>query len=99
MLRMEAIVYTQHSPKCPHKSKRYYRKCNCRKWIYFSRQRRRVTAQTRSWEQAERKARQLTGEATAADYGGQTVREAVKLFLEDKAQQALDRKSVAQGKS
>lgn len=91
MLRMEAIVYTQHSPKCPHKAKRYYRKCNCRKWIYEAVTRRRRTAGTRSWEQAERVARQLTGEATATDYGGKTVGKAVKLFLEDKHEQAVSK--------
>lgn len=87
---METVVYTKHSPKCPQKSK-FFRRCKCRKWIYISRERKRIAAKTRSWEQAERQARQLTGEATAADYGGQTVRQAVTLFLEDKAEQALSK--------
>jgi integrase/recombinase XerD len=82
-------VYTKHSLKCPHKADRHWRRCRCRKWLYIPIERRRIPAQTRSWEQAERKARQLAGEATAADTNGQTVREAVKLFLEDKNQQAL----------
>jgi integrase/recombinase XerD len=82
-------VYTKHSLNCPHKADRHWRRCRCRKWIYIPIERRRIPAQTRSWEQAERKARQLAGEATAADANGQTVREAVKLFLEDKKQQAL----------
>jgi integrase/recombinase XerD len=88
---METVVYTKHSPKCPQKSNKFFRRCKCRKWIYISRERKRIAAKTRSWEQAERQARQLTGEATAADYGGQTVREAVKLFLEDKHEQALSK--------
>ena len=82
-------VYTKHSLNCPHKADRHWRRCRCRKWIYIPIERRRIPAQTRSWEQAERKARQLAGEATAADTNGQTVREAVKLFLEDKNQQGL----------
>jgi len=88
---METVVYTKHSATCPQKANKFSRRCKCRKWIYITRERRRIPAKTRSWEQAERQARQMTGEATAADFGGQTVRQAVKLFLEDKAQQALSK--------
>jgi integrase/recombinase XerD len=88
---METTVYTKHSPDCPHKDDRFYRRCKCRKWFYVARKRDRIPAKTRSWEQAERVARQYAGEATAADYGGKTVREAVKLFLADKQQQALSK--------
>ena len=88
---METVVYAKHCADCPHKPNRFYRRCKCRKWIYLARERRRIPARTRSWEQAERQARHLTGEATAADYGGQTIRQAVKLFLADKSEQALSK--------
>lgn len=83
------VVYTKHSATCSHKRDRYWRRCNCRKWLYIPLERRRIPAGTRSWEQAERKARQLSGEATAAATDGQTITEAVKLFLDDKHQQAI----------
>jgi len=86
---METVVFTKHSVKCPHKGKRYWRRCRCRKWIYIAVERRRIPAQTRSWEEAERKAKRLSGDATAADASGQTVSEAVRLFLDDKHQQAI----------
>lgn len=56
-------VYTRHSPDCEHRDDINWRRCRCVKWIQGvtadGRGSIRVTAKTRSWEQAEAKARQM----------------------------------------
>lgn len=51
-------VFVRHSPTCSHEEDRYYRGkgCNCVKalYIYEDGRDRKVSAKTRSWEQAER---------------------------------------------
>jgi integrase len=49
-------VYTRHAPECPKRTDRYWKRCNCRKALYTCEggKDRRVSAKTRSWEQAER---------------------------------------------
>jgi integrase/recombinase XerD len=48
-------VFTRHSPDCPFKDKREYKKCNCRKalYIYEGGRDKTISAKTRSWVQAE----------------------------------------------
>jgi integrase len=48
-------VYTRHSPDCPKKADKNWKRCNCRKWLYIFEGGvdRRVSAGTRSWGQAE----------------------------------------------
>lgn len=52
-------VYTRHSPACPNRMDRYWRKCRCRKacYIYEGGEHWRISARTRSWEKAEEFAR------------------------------------------
>jgi adenylate kinase family enzyme len=47
---------TRHTPECPKRADRYWKRCKCRKALYFCEggKDRRVSARTRSWEQAER---------------------------------------------
>ena len=56
-------VYTRHSPDCENRDDINWRRCRCTKWIQGvtadGRGPIRVTAKTRSWEQAEAKARQM----------------------------------------
>ena len=56
-------VYTRHSQKCPHRDDIAWRRCRCPKWIQGTpsedHEFLRTSAQTRTWEQAEAKARQL----------------------------------------
>jgi integrase len=82
-------VFTRHSESCPHKNNRYYRKCKCRKWLILVDQNKRITAKTRSWEQAEKYARELSEGKAEAIPDGQSVRHAVTAFLDDKKQQSL----------
>jgi integrase/recombinase XerD len=64
---MEAKVYTAHSSDCTRKKDRYWRGCNCRKWIYVAVDRRRIPAKTRSWQKAEELARQMETDAAEAE--------------------------------
>lgn len=77
-------VYVRHSSDCPHRDNRYYKRCRCRKWIAFVGEDRRMSAGTRSWEEAERIAHRLAGDAAVQT---ETVAEAVRLFIEDQKQQ------------
>ena len=49
-------VYTRHTLECPKRADRYWKRCKCRKALYICEggKNRRVSAKTRSWEQAER---------------------------------------------
>src|SRR5580698_9253343 len=63
------FVYSRHTPDCAHKDELKYRRCRCPKWIdgYVDGERVRQSAKTRSWEQAERKARLLEGASDPAN--------------------------------
>ena len=52
---------------------------------------RRISAKTRSWEQAEREARRLSGAAQVSEKSGQDVRSAISAYLEVKEQQSLSK--------
>ena len=86
-------VYVRHSNNCPQKANRYYKKCRCRKWLAIAGQDKRLSAETRSWESAERKAREmsLSGDTGERPTDEQTVKRATQAFIEDKAQQALSK--------
>ena len=88
---MQPTIYARHTADCPHQSDKFWRKCKCRKWIYLSETRKRISAGTRSWEQAERKAKQISGAAPKLREDGQTVLSAVESYLADKAQQSLSK--------
>lgn len=88
---METDVFVRHSADCPHRNNRYYKKCRCRKWIALVGLNKRISAQTRSWEQAERKARQLAGDPVTSGVGQQTIVEAARLFVEDKQEQGASK--------
>jgi hypothetical protein len=54
-------VYTRHYPPCP-RTDIHYRRCRCPKWIrgvFENGDRVRLSARTRSWVDAERKAREM----------------------------------------
>ena len=95
-------TYPRHSDDCPNKRDRHYRRCRCPKWLYFvyRGKKHRRSARTRSWEQAEKNARNLEREYEARDVAASegrqvkakdpvvlTVQAGVQRFLEDKRQQ------------
>jgi integrase/recombinase XerD len=54
-------VYARHNSECPRKGNPYWRKCRCIKYLYIysngaSRQ---ISARTRSWEKAEKRAQDI----------------------------------------
>jgi len=96
---MIVTVFTRHSADCPHKDDRYWKRCKCPKWIYVERTRQRISAKTRSWEAAQKKARELEEPQKGGDQsaGGdqelkpERVSEAVKKFLENKQQEGMSK--------
>jgi hypothetical protein len=72
-------VYTRHHPDCAKKNDSTYRRCRCPKWLDGtlpgSTGRFRVSAKTKSWEQAELLARKYEQSAL----GGEDNVKAIKL--------------------
>jgi integrase len=78
---MQISVYTRHSPKCSHRADSHYRRCRCPKWHYCAEWRKtQRSARTRSWAEAEARARKLE-----APLGAQPVAlaDAIKGYLAD----------------
>jgi len=90
-------VYTRHSLDCEHAGDPRWRRCRCPKWVRGvlpNGEPVRKSAKTRSWEKAERRAREMEAEAdpTAAEQAKPprtTVREAVEMFLNDEEARSL----------
>jgi integrase len=95
-------VYTRHSVDCAKKSDRNHKRCHCPKWLYWSSKgkKHRASAETRSWEKAELRARekereQVLREKAAAEGRRHVAHEpalmtiagAVERYLDDKRQQ------------
>ena len=70
---MEITVYKRHSKDCEHKADRAYRRCTCRMMLEWSDngKRYRVSAKTRSWTEAEQRARARMADAHARTIGEQ----------------------------
>ena len=87
-------VYTRHYPPCA-QSDPYYRRCHCPKWIMgivettgtFVR----VSARTRAWEKAEKKARLMDANAADPSPARATVEEALDAFTAKKREQRFSR--------
>ena len=98
---MDAYIYVYHSASCSHKNNRFYRQCKCRKWIYVTGSRQRISAKTRSWAEAEKKLSKLKKQqeadgqsdrkANSVELDPETVREAVNKFLENKREEGLSK--------
>jgi integrase/recombinase XerD len=70
---MEITVYKRHSNDCEHTADRAYRRCTCRMMLEWSDngKRYRVSAKTRSWSEAEQRARAMMQDAHARRIGEQ----------------------------
>jgi hypothetical protein len=97
---MEAYIFVRHASDCPHQDEQFFRRCKCRKWIYVTGTRQRISAKTRSWEQAERELQKVRERLKESDPQSddnpvepdpQTVREAVTSFLENKQQEGMSK--------
>jgi hypothetical protein len=85
-------VYTRHCPPCA-QSDPYYRRCHCPKWIMGTVETTgafvRVSARTRAWEKAEKKARLMDAEAADPSPARVTVDDALDAFIARKQGQRL----------
>ena len=87
---MQISVYTRHSEACPKRSDTSWRRCRCQKWLYckdWPKPQR--SAKTRSWAEAEDRARKLEQGNTVPDLNVRTVADAVKAYLGDVAARNL----------
>lgn len=89
-------IYTRHSAGCEHREDIYWRRCRCPKWlrgVLRNGEILRQAAGTRSWEQAERQARQKETESdpTRAEPAPCAIplRDAVRLFVDDQRARGL----------
>ncbi len=99
-------VYTRHSKKCPHKTDIAWRRCRCPKWIQGTpsedHEFLRTSAGTRTWEQAENKARQLEESArTGAPKPAPaiSIAEAVAAYRADETGRCLAKSTTNQSKT
>jgi integrase/recombinase XerD len=99
-------VYTRHSPQCDHRDDINWRRCRCTKWIQGvtsdGRGPVRVAAKTRSWEQAEARARQMEYARDLSKPQTKpaiTIAEAVSSFRADEDGRCLEKTTVAQSRS
>ncbi len=92
---LHVSVYNRHRAKCPHRTQREWKKCDCPKWLYWHRdgKENRITADTGEWNVAAEKAlkvelqyREKLDPKPQEDMG---VQMAVLLYLEDRKAQHL----------
>jgi integrase len=89
---MRVSVFTYHNAACikKHNHPRSYKRCKCPKWHYSSSWRpKQRSAKTRSWDEAESRARKLEAGDTVPDLNVRTVEDAVKAYLSDVASRNL----------
>lgn len=100
-------VYTRHYPPC-RQTDSAYRRCRCPKWIngtLATGEFVRVSAKTRSWESAERKARLMEINADPLRQSPPepslriTIKDAVEAFLQDEEARQLAKTTTCQSKS
>ncbi|HKD78917.1 MAG TPA: tyrosine-type recombinase/integrase [Candidatus Angelobacter sp.] len=90
-------VYTRHLPGCEHACDPHWRRCHCPKWIrglLLNGEKIRRSAQTHSWENAEKLARKLEADVDPERVKIEarrevTLREAVETFLGDQKARGL----------
>jgi len=94
-------IYTRHAADCGHADDTQWRRCRCPKWlrgVLPNGEAIRESGGTRSWEQAERNARKKEAEADPtcveqAQPRRATVKDAIRMFLEDEEARGLEHSS------
>ena len=95
-------IFVRHSPGCKYAGDEFCKRCQCPKHLRWSQDRKqhRVSAQTRSWAEAENKKRdiadQLAGRAPEVkpEDPQRGIQEAIDVFLQDKKNQGITEKVV-----
>jgi integrase/recombinase XerD len=87
-------IFRRHNKNCPHKADRYSKRCDCKLWFQFTinGHQRKMSAKTRSWEQANKLARKkedaldrgVFSEAVPVQQAPMTVAQAREKYLADK---------------
>jgi integrase/recombinase XerD len=81
---MIVTVYTRHSADCPKRNDSQWRRCKCPKWHYSSAwPRPQQSAKTRSWDEAELRARALEQGDRIPELSDRSTAAAVKAYLTD----------------
>jgi integrase/recombinase XerD len=95
-------IFVRHSPGCKYAGDDFCKRCNCRKHLRWSQggKQYRKQAGTRSWTEAEKAkanlSAQLSGEVPADLLpSGQTLADAITVFLQDKNNQGVTAKVLA----
>jgi len=94
-------VYTRHLGKCEHSADTHWRRCHCPKWIrgvLLNGDKIRRSAQTNSWENAEKLVRKLEADVDPEREKIEarrefTLREAVETFLGDQKARGLGKET------
>ena len=95
---IQVHVYVRHSARCEHKKNAYWKQCKCRKHLFWHHEGQlfREGAKTRSWTQAQQRARAIELKHEQAELGkapprdeAVTVAAAVEQYLADKKSQKL----------
>jgi integrase len=94
-------VYTRHLAKCDHSRDLHWRRCHCPKWIrglLLNGEKIRRSAQTTSWENAEKLARKLEADCDPERQKMEarrefTLREAIQTFMGDQQARGLAKES------
>src|SRR5271156_1697872 len=85
-------IFVRHYPGCRYVGDEFEKRCHCRKHLRWSQDRKqqRVSAQTRSWSEAENKKRELEDQLAGrvpevrAEEAQRTVQASIDVFLKDK---------------
>jgi hypothetical protein len=97
------VIFVRHSAGCKYEGNELARRCDCRKWLRWTKDgvRQRIKADTRSWAEAEKVKRdiedQLTGKTVASETQSDTknLRAAIEVFATDKRVQGVTEDVVA----
>jgi integrase/recombinase XerD len=95
-------IFVRHKPGCRYAGEEFCKSCKCRKHLRWSQDGRqyRKQAGTRSWAEAEEKRRDLENQLSGAPPSktaaetGQSITEAIEVFLQDKKNQGITDKVV-----
>jgi integrase/recombinase XerD len=101
---MGVFVYTRHTADCPKRNDRFWRRCHCPKWIRGTLRGSEIrqTAETRSWERAEARARSIEEAShpqAPKPRPSVTIQEAVQAFLDDEQGRHLRKSTTGQSKT
>jgi len=104
---LNVSVYNRHRASCPRRKDRFWKKCDCPKWITWHRDGKefRISADTREWSVAAEQAHKIESDfradrALPSDAPKRmTVETAVKLFLIDREAQKLSSSTLSKLKT